>query len=358
MAQPTSIAGKVVVTLCLLLFGTVMGAVGIFGGLAQLHEQARNWTAARSYVPVPAQVESAYLDSQRGRKGGTTYRAKAEFSYTYQGRRYASNRVSFSDFSDNIGDFQHRVHGELRGALERGESVTLWVDPRAPASAVYDKTIRPGMVAIQLAFGILFPSVGLGCLYMVVHILRAGHRKPVAAPLVRPRGHGSHLMLCATLHLNSVGWTIAQPALEQLFGGHAAPVWPPLLFPAAGVTMIYFTWRRWKQPHLTGQPMLEVTGRSPLRGRIRFPPRTGLPSPSGQPMVPVSIDAAQLRERRIARKREFDTVWQQRVLDRTVARGTDVLEFEVNAPHLGAKRWRITLHVDNRAVVFDLPNTI
>ena len=151
MAQPTSIAGKVVVTLCLLLFGMVMGAVGIFGGLAQLHEQARNWTAARSYVPVPAQVESAYLDSQR------------------------------SDFSDNIGDFQHRVHGELRGALERGESVTLWVDPRAPASAVYDKTIRPGMVAIQLAFGILFPSVGLGCLYMVVHILRAGHRKPVAA---------------------------------------------------------------------------------------------------------------------------------------------------------------------------------
>lgn len=358
MAQPTTIGGKVVATLFLLAFGIVMSAVGIFGGLAQLHEQARNWTAARSYVAVPAQVESAYLDTQRSRKGGMSYRAKAEFSYEFQGRRYASNRVGFSDLSDNIGDFQHRMHSELRAALDRGESVTLWVDPLDPAVAVYDKTVRPVMVAIQIAFAVLFPSIGLGCLYLIVYILRDGHRKTAATTLVRTRGNGYGVMLFLTLHINCISWTVAQPAIQQLVSRHQAPPLLPLLFVLAGAAMAYFTWRRWKRPRLTGKPVLQVTSLAPLRGRILFHPRTGLPSPSGQPLVAVSIDAEQQRERRIGRKLEFETVWQQRVLDRSIPRGTEMLEFEVNAPHLGDKRWRITLYLDTRAVIFDLPNTI
>ena len=122
------------------------------------------------------------------------------------------------------------------------------------------------------------------------------------------------------------------------------------------MAMLYFTWRRWKRPRLTGQPVLQVTSLKPLRGRILFHPLTGLPSPSGQPLVPVALDAAQLRERRIDRKLAYETIWQQRVLERTVPRGVELLEFEVNAPHLGDKRWRITLHVDARAIIFDLPN--
>ncbi|WP_374582649.1 DUF3592 domain-containing protein [Pseudoduganella sp.] len=356
MVQPTAIGSKVVATLLLLAFGLAMSAVGIFGGLAKLHEQARNWTAARSYVPVPARVESAYLDSLRGRKGGTTYRAMAEFSYEFQGRRYASKRVSFSDFADNIGDFQHRVHSELRAALERGENVTLWVDPLDPASAVYDKSVRPGMMAIHLLFAIVFPSVGFGALYLIFHLLRGVSPKSDVPPLVRTRGNGYGFMLFATLHVNSVGWTVAQPALKQLVSGQHAPALAPLLLPLAGMAMLYFTWRRWKRPRLTGQPVLQVSSLKPLRGRILFHPRTGLPSPSGQPLVPVAIDAAQLRERRIGRKLEYETIWQQRVLERTVPRGVEMLEFEANAPHLGDKRWRITLHVDARAIIFDLPN--
>ncbi len=344
-------------TLLLLVFGAVMTAVGIFGGLAQLHEQARNWTAARRYVPVPAQVESAFLDSTRGKKS-TTYQAKAQFSYEYQDRRYVSNRVSFSNFSDNIGDFQHRLASELRAAMDKGESVTLWLDPLDPASSVYDKSIRPAMVAFHLLFAVLFPSAGLGALYGVIYVLRDGHQKPRTTALIRTKGNGVGLMLFATLHVNSIGWTIAHPAIEQFLSGHQAPATAPLLFPLAGLAMIYFTWRRWRHPRLTGKPVLEITSTAPLRGRLLFHPNQGLQSPSRQPLVQVAIDARQVRERRVNRKLEFETVWQQRVLDRTVPRGTELLEFEAVGPHLGDKQWHLILHLDNRTTTFEIPKDL
>lgn len=366
MTQAISLAGKIAATFLLLAFGAAMIGVGILGGIAPLREQAKNWTAAQGYIQVPAHVESAYLDTIHGSKGKVSYRAKAQFSYDYEGRRYTSDRISFSSMADNIGSFQHRAANELRQAMERGESIELWIDPHDPATAVYDRTVRPEMLLFHLTFGVLFPSVGLAAFYLLFHIVRGTRQeKSLAAairegrlPLVRTKGNHFGLMLFATLHVNFFAWLAALPAIGQFLSGRPAPPVPLILLPLAGVAMIFFTWRRWQRPRWTGVPVLEVTGIGPLRCRILFHPRSGLPSTSGQPIVPVAIDAAQLRERRVGKKLEYETVWQQRVLDRTFPRGTDMLEFEVDAPHLGDKRWRITLHMAARAVAFDLPNTI
>lgn len=359
-----SLANKIAAALLLLAFGAAMIAVGILGGVAPLHEQARNWTAARGYIQVPARVESAYLDTIRGSKGKISYQAKAQFSYDYAGRQYTSNRISFSGMADNIGSFQHRVASELRQALDRDESITLWIDPHNPATAVYDRTVRVEMLLFHLTFGVLFPTVGLAAFYLLVHLVRGTRRNQSLAdairqgrfPLVRTKGNHFGFMLFATLQVNFFAWIAALPAIEQFLSGRPAP---PLLamLPLAGMALLYFTWRRWKRPQWTGTPVLQITGLAPLRCRLLFHPRSGMPAPSGQPIVPVAIDAAQMRERRVGRKLELETVWQQRVMDRSLPRATEMLEFKVNAPHLGDKRWRITLHLDTRAVIFDLPAT-
>lgn len=118
----------------------------------------------RDWVPVSGQLQSAGYTSRPG-DDSTTYEAYATYSYEYRGQTYYGDRASLDTGSDNIGDFHQDLGSELAGKMSRGESVTVWVDPEAPTSAIIDRSIRWGLLGFRSIFLLVFGGVGGGILY-------------------------------------------------------------------------------------------------------------------------------------------------------------------------------------------------
>jgi len=142
-------------------FALIISFGAIWGGILPLCSQAHDWWEARSYVPVPAQVDSTTLDKRHSKKRGTTYELTASFSYEYQGRHYLGQRAGFNTTANNGDGFQPQLYARLRDAQERRQSVELWVDPRHPERSIYDRTIRKELLALQTVFAFLFSAIGL-----------------------------------------------------------------------------------------------------------------------------------------------------------------------------------------------------
>lgn len=353
---------KLVLTLFALVFGTLFSLIGFQAGIAELYQQGVNWWTVRSYVPVPAQVVSSELAQHRGRKGGTSYLAKASFSYQYQGREYVAARPSFSETADNIGDFQQRVHRELSDARERRVPVQLWVDPQAPEHSVYDRTIRWQMLLLHLPFAVMFTGVGVGAWFLFYYLWCAG-RKPTLAervqagerPRIQPNTSGVLILLGFAFFWNCMAWPIAMLAFTQGPAGINAATIVGTLFPAAGLFLVWFAWYTWRKARLAGTPVLEISGWSPLKARIRFQPAVGLRSPASELTHEIAIDAMLVQEVRMGNKTRTQTLWEERVVEKRVPRGTDVLEFSVTMkPAREKSRHQIVVHLAGTSRTFDL----
>ncbi len=141
---------------------------GIWCGALPLYVQTRDSHAAERYVPVQAEVKSVTLDELSGKKGGTWYFTRAEFSYTFEGRAYRSRRVSFNASADQANEYQHDVYARLKDAWLNGKPVEMWVDPKNPENSVHDRLIRSDRWFTYLVVALMFTPIGLGSLAFII----------------------------------------------------------------------------------------------------------------------------------------------------------------------------------------------
>lgn len=122
-----------------------------------------------TWTPVEATLSRAGYETHSGDESDT-YEAYADYSYFYNGREYRNDRVAISGGGDNIGDFQKRTGRRLESALRRGETVTAWVNPGDPSSAVLEPALRWELLGFKAIFMLAFGGIGLG---MLIYIFRA-----------------------------------------------------------------------------------------------------------------------------------------------------------------------------------------
>ncbi len=157
----------------LMIFGLPFAGVGFGFILLGVIPSVYDWWRMQSWQPVAAELLSAHLESHRG-DNSTTYRVTASYRYRYSGEYYQGTRVAISAISDNIGDFQYDLGRRLESLHSRGQPVDAWVNPRDPAEAVIDRSLRPGLMLFKLVFGLVFGGVGSGLIW-------SGWRRPIAS---------------------------------------------------------------------------------------------------------------------------------------------------------------------------------
>ena len=225
------------------LFGFVFLSAGLFAGYLFVLSDARTWLAARSYVPVPAQLIAVNLERHQDSKT-TTYRVRAQYRYTFDGREYASQRVAISDSADNMGNYQSDLYARL-SADAGGGTVTAWVDPTDPRRALLARDMRWGLFAFKSLFFLLFTSIGAGVVVFSLRIAAlVAAPEPRAIP-VQPSGRITSDLRKATWFWwgFAVIWNlVSAPGLFFLPGELAKGNWAALfllVFTVAGVWLIY-----------------------------------------------------------------------------------------------------------------------
>jgi hypothetical protein len=155
------------------IFALAFGAVGVFA-IVNLTSTFSNWFTARDYQSVPARVLSAVLEESRGSKGTRVYRANVAFEYEIVGVRYVSDRLNLDDDVrfDNIGDYHRRIVDTLIAAKNQEAEIKVWVSPRKPGVAIYDRDIRWQGAALWIPFAIVFTMISLVASCFVWHLLR------------------------------------------------------------------------------------------------------------------------------------------------------------------------------------------
>lgn len=148
----------------LTVFATPFAAAGLGILLFMTAPMVYDWARMQAWQSVPAQVESATLQSHASRKGGTSYSVSARYHYQVAGVQYTGTRTSITTRADNIGSFHERLGRELQGAQRTGEPVPVWVNPSQPSESVVDRSLRPGLLAFQITLAAVFGGFGVGIL--------------------------------------------------------------------------------------------------------------------------------------------------------------------------------------------------
>ncbi|WP_162485406.1 DUF3592 domain-containing protein [Deinococcus deserti] len=248
-----------------LIFAVMFGGGGALA-TAQLVGMISNWTAARSWVAVPAQVLEAELKTEPGRKG-KTYEATTRYAYTFGGQTYESSRLGIGPGGDSIGDWQRSQHLALLAALNQGRQVTVWVNPSAPSQAVFNRELRIGQVLFWLPFASLFSLIGLGALWGVWWAIRS--RPAGAIPPNPPRISSDErqglwatfwFVLCWNLLVFPIG---AMVLVEHgLWGSHLVV----LIFPLIGLALVRWLILKAQNRRRIGRTSLVLAPAQPVCG--------------------------------------------------------------------------------------------
>ena len=127
----------------------------------------------RDWVPIEATLTNAGYSTHSG-DDSDTYEAYAEYNYIYDGQRYFGSRVAVASGADNIGDYQQDTGRTLSQAWSSGRPITVFVNPDNPAEAIYDRSLRWGLLGFQSIFLVVFGGVGLG---LMIYAFRAPAEK-------------------------------------------------------------------------------------------------------------------------------------------------------------------------------------
>lgn len=157
----------------LVLFGLPFVAASMVMLLLGVVPTVGDWSRMRSWQPVQATVISAGLETSRGSKSTTSYKAIASYRYQVAGREYLGQRIAIDTSADNTGDFQTQMALRLEDARQSGRPVQAWVNPANPGEAVIDRSLRTGLLAIKLVFSVLMGALGLGILLKAWRASRA-----------------------------------------------------------------------------------------------------------------------------------------------------------------------------------------
>jgi hypothetical protein len=140
-------------------FGLVL-LFGLAVLCAALWQLARHVDAQR-WQPVVAEVVALGADTDRRHR---TQRSTGELRYAVNGQTHTTTQLSFAWARDRaLDDWWAQI---AEGLAAPGERVTVWVNPRDPADAVFERGIRWPELGLMLALGAL-------CTWAGAHFLMA-----------------------------------------------------------------------------------------------------------------------------------------------------------------------------------------
>lgn len=235
--------------------GVYMGCVAV-GDIVEARLMQR-------WIQAEATVHRAGYRAVRG-DDAVTYEAYAEYSYEFDGVRYTGHRIGIYGGADNVGDYQRDMARRLKGKRERGEAVTVFVNPDKPSQAILDRSLRLEMVGIETVVSLVFGGAGLA---MLIYFLGMPRKKDLSDPAYRhkpwlanvawqiPAIKSDSRSRMWFLWVFAGIWNlIAMPLPFLVFGvgpGESKIISPIVfLVPLAGIGMIVFAIRRtleWKR---------------------------------------------------------------------------------------------------------------
>lgn len=249
---------KLAAALFCLLFAVAFGAVGVFATwmiATTIHDGVR----AEDWVRTRATVEA--LDGN-----GVRYR------YSFQGREFTGTRIGTSPLggSDNIDDWQPRMHDHLAAAKSGGKPILVFVNPENPAEALVDREIRWKLLVFMLPFMLAFGGVGVGALYALVHLLRGKGDKPRTADqrlAVASDARGGLVGLWIfAFFWNAISFPIAALFIPEMVESGEWLGLFVVVFPLAGVFMLWAAIRGTFEYLRRGGATLQLKTRKPRAG--------------------------------------------------------------------------------------------
>lgn len=114
---------------------------------------------AQKWVPLTCEVISSSISTSHGSHASTTYQAKINYRYEYEGNTYTNNKYRFQEYYTSAYNHEYnivRAYSPLR-------QFTCFVNPQNPKEAVIDR--EPGLYLLFCLFPLIFLVVGLGGLY-------------------------------------------------------------------------------------------------------------------------------------------------------------------------------------------------
>ena len=266
--------GKII----LFLFALPFFGVGVWMTWSIGSTLADTWQM-RDWVPVDAQLTNAGYTTHSG-DDSDTYEAYAEYTYDFRGQRYGGSRVAIAGGADNIGDYQQDLGRALAAALSDGAPVTVFVNPDDPAEAIYDRSIRWGLIGFKSIFMLVFGGVGLG---LLIYVFVAPKPKDPSDPrfvdkpwLANDKWQGDPILSNSKLAMYGTWgfaafWNLISAPLPFVLYGEVVDKgnWAALLgllFPLVGLGLIRWAvlqtleWRRFGAAPLTLDPFPGAIG--------------------------------------------------------------------------------------------------
>jgi len=136
---------------------------GVLAAYDSIGKVTLRYISSFSWEQVSASVTTLKLEKSRSKKS-IYYRVKAQYSYTFQGLEYKSDRVSFDNERDSLGSYWQGLYKELKQD-KTNDSVIAFVNPNDPSDVLLDRTFRGYE---QVIFGVMFLFIfcGLGLILM------------------------------------------------------------------------------------------------------------------------------------------------------------------------------------------------
>ena len=139
-----------------------------------------------SWIECEAEIDpaSVSLRTSSGGKGGTSYQARASYTYTApDGKTRVSDRVAFCSGSDNLGSWQSRTHRRLK-EMSRKKTV-CHVNPCNMDDAVLLREVHELSIICGSLFGFAFACAGAGMLLPAIRMWRWGEQRDGGGEVVR-----------------------------------------------------------------------------------------------------------------------------------------------------------------------------
>jgi hypothetical protein len=229
---------KLVGVLFCLLFAVPFGGVGVFATWA-ITGMVKQSNAAADWVLVKATVDEASLRVNRGRKGSRSYEALGRYRYTFDGKPYFGTQLGLDTLgsSTNLGDWDQDMAAYLIEAKEKGQAISLYVNPDNPAQSVVDRGLRWGLVGFLAIFGIVFGSVGVGALVAAGYVLVAPDEKSPGSSARKQKALARKAAARAAATGSQPGEIVSDAGQGVVFVWIVAFFWNLIAFPAAFATV-------------------------------------------------------------------------------------------------------------------------
>ena len=114
-----------------------------------------------TWQEVPARIITAQLDERSGgRRGNTvTYKAKATYSYEFQGQPYTGDRVTLHVGGDST-SAESEIYRQIEQSRASGQPFRCYVDPADPSQSILFRELRGTAMFGQFLAMVCFAAGG------------------------------------------------------------------------------------------------------------------------------------------------------------------------------------------------------